>query len=87
MRYWYLRKATSKGGCRGGINTKDGEDWSLEIGQDQHADPDVLALAVLHDEIVEFLELHRDRSVLAHALLSSYLKLKEEISESLRKEG
>ena len=86
MRHWYLQKKdpTREGGSRGGIRTKDGEDWSLEIGQDQYATPDLVAIAVLHDEIVEFLELYRDKSVLASALFDSYRKVKEEVTNSLR---
>jgi hypothetical protein len=89
MRHWYITKSnhTREGkGSRGGIRTKDGEDWALEIGQDQFANPDLYAVAVLHDEIVEFLELYRDKSVLAAALHDSYRKLKEEIEDSLRRE-
>lgn len=87
MRDWYLKKPTYVGGCRGGIRNKDGEDWGLEIGQDQYANTDLFAIAVLHDEIVEFLETRSYTSVLAASLYRSYLKLTEEISESLRNKG
>lgn len=87
MRYWYLQKSdgTREDGSRGGIRTKDGEDWSLEIGQSQYATPDLFAIAVLHDEIVEFLELYREKSALAAELHASYLNVKSQIEESIRK--
>lgn len=87
MRHWYLTQRDPKreGGSRGGIHTKDGEDWALEIGQDQYATPDLFAVAILHDEIVEFLELTSTLSPLASNLLRSYLTLKSEITKSLRK--
>jgi len=87
MRHWYLTPTDPerKSGSRGGIHTKDGEDWSLEIGQDQYATPDLFALAVLHDEVVEFLELYRGKSALATELHYNYLKIKSDVEESLRK--
>jgi hypothetical protein len=87
MRHWYLkqRDPEREGGSRGGIHTRDGEDWALEIGQDQFANPDLFALAVLHDEVVEFLALCSQQSALAVDLHSRYLKLKAEVEDSLRK--
>jgi len=90
MRHWYLQQADRTregGGSRGGIRTRDGEDWALEIGQNQYATPDLFALAVLHDEIVEFLKLYRDESALAAELYSRYSNLKDAAQESLRNKG
>jgi hypothetical protein len=61
MRFAYLKARTSIGGSRGGVSSNrrcngDGDDYELEIGQEQNASPELLALCVHADEIMEFLE-------------------------------
>ena len=61
MRYAYLMNSNGNGerisGSRGGVTSghDDGE-YELEIGQNQNASPELLALCVHADEIMEFLE-------------------------------
>lgn len=56
MRHAYLTKRDNVyGGSRGGVGGYDNE-YELEIGQNQNASPEMLALCVYSDEIMEFLE-------------------------------
>jgi len=55
MRHAYLTNSDGIGGSRGGVSG-DGEDYELEIGQNQHASAEMLALCVYIDEVMEFLE-------------------------------
>lgn len=58
MRSYYLRNSTSDGGgCRGGVRSKDGEDYELEIGQDLNASAEMVVFCAMMDEITEFLAL------------------------------
>lgn len=62
MRHAYLNKRDDMidGGSRGGVGgcspSYAGEDYELEIGQDQYASAEMLALCVYIDEVMEFLE-------------------------------
>lgn len=55
MRSAYLKQADDVGGCRGGVGSNF-EDYALEIGKNCYADPEMLALCTVMDEIKEFLE-------------------------------
>jgi len=56
MRGWYLRSSDEvMGGCRGGVGSKN-DDYDLEIGQSCNADPDMIALCVLVDEVLTYLK-------------------------------
>ena len=55
MRSAYLRKSDDVGGCRGGVGGSY-EDYALEIGQHCNADPEMIALCTLIDEVKEHLE-------------------------------
>lgn len=56
MRSAYLKKPDDEiGGCRGGVGSKF-DDYALEIGQCCHADPEMVALCTLIDEMKEFLQ-------------------------------
>ena len=57
MRHAYLTKGNDIGGSRGGVGGGNGgEDYELEIGQNQHASTEMLSLCVYIDEVMEFLE-------------------------------
>ena len=56
MRHAYLTKGNDIGGSRGGVGGDGGEDYELEIGQNQHASTEMLSLCVYIDEVMEFLE-------------------------------
>ena len=63
MRHAYLTNSDGIGGSRGGGRNStcytiggDGEDYELEIGQNQYASAEMLALCVYIDEVMEFLE-------------------------------
>ena len=59
MRHAYLlpnsQGSDGIGGSRGGVSG-DGEDYELEIGQNQYASAEMVALCVYIDEVMEFLE-------------------------------
>ncbi len=54
MRHAYLTNSDGIGGSRGGVSG-DGEDYELEIGQNQYASAEMVALCVYIDEVMEFL--------------------------------
>lgn len=87
MRSYYLKPtdilSIGNGGCRGGVgsNQPDG-DYELEIGNDLNASSKMVALCVLHDEIIEFLE--KSDSPIGHLIHLTYKQKIEEIENGLR---
>ena len=85
MRYAYLMKSDGErtGGSRGGVTSghSDGE-FELEIGQYQNASPELLALCVHADEIMEFLE--NCNSPIGRMILNGIKKETKELVEKLR---
>ena len=57
MRHAYLKNndSSNAGGSRGGVSCIDG-DWELEIGENQYASVEMLALCAYIDEITEFFD-------------------------------
>ena len=91
MRGYYLN-STSTSGCRGGVgysykNDYGGEEYELEIGHQCNASPQMIAMCVLHDEVLEILRF-KDSScgALSGMVLSKYHKLVNEIEDNLRRE-
>jgi len=73
------------GGSRGGV-TSDAEhaehaEYELEIGQNQNASPELLALCVYADEIMEFLE--KCESPIGHMILNGIKKETKELKDRL----
>jgi len=42
--------------CRGGVADEDGEFYAMEIGENCNAHWDLMAVCILHDEILELIE-------------------------------
>ena len=72
MRYAYLNNSNPDSfGSRGGVTHRHyGDEYELEIGQNQNASSELLALCVYSDEIMEFLENYREMSA---SLIDIYL--------------
>lgn len=84
MRSYYLKPTDiGNGGCRGGVgsNRPDG-DYELEIGNDLNASSEMVALCVLHDEIIEFLA--KSDSPMGQLIHLTYKQKVEEIENGLR---
>lgn len=81
MRGYYLkdRHEKYKNACRGGVGNKypDSEDYELEIGNSQNCSTEMMALCIMYDEIIEFLEL--ENGSLAKLLLRKHIELQTEI--------
>lgn len=57
MRSAYIKcRGVTSGGSRGGVSGGDGDDYELEIGQDQTASLEMIALCVMIDEVRALLE-------------------------------
>lgn len=85
MRYAYLKRHTpNEGGSRGGVTSgySGGNEYELEIGQNQNASPELLALCVHSDEIMEFLE--KCDSPIGGMILSGIKKQIKELKEGLK---
>ena len=85
MRSFYLHcglEHADLGGCRGGIgdNYPDSQDYGLEIGQQCNADVDLLAVAVMHDEIIELLG---NSGPLGQLVLRQYNEIKAQLCNQL----
>lgn len=84
MRYAYLMKGDGTNyGSRGGVTSgySDSE-YELEIGQNQNASPELLALCVHADEIMEFLE--NCNSPIGRMILNGIKKETKELDQKLR---
>ena len=85
MRYAYLMNSDGEriGGSRGGVTSgHDYSEYELEIGQNQNASPELLALCVHSDEIMEFLE--KCDSPIGGMILSGIKKQIKELNEGLK---
>lgn len=85
MRYAYLKRHTpNEGGSRGGVTSgySGGNEYELEIGQNQNASPELLSLCVHADEIMEFLE--KCDSPIGGMILSGIKKQIKELKEGLK---
>jgi len=74
MRRAYLRPVGNDLGCRGGVgSSRDScsDDFALEIGSQCHADPEMIALSTLIDEVREYLE--SSSSPIAALILSAWM--------------
>ena len=56
-------------GCRGGIKSKDRDEYEVEIGSTLHCSDKMISLIVHYDEIMEVLE--KSESLICKLLLSS----------------
>ena len=84
MRYAYLKRHTpNEGGSRGGVTSgySGGNEYELEIGQNQNASPELLALCVHADEIMEFLE--KCDSPIGGMILSGIKKETKDLTDRL----
>jgi len=83
MRYAYLKTSDSRnGGSRGGVTSGYcGNEYELEIGQNQNASPELLALCVHADEIIEFLE--KCESPIGGMILSGIKKETKDLTDRL----
>lgn len=64
MRGYYLnRSANVDRGCRGGVGSKSDGDYELEIGHAKNCSPEMMAICVHYDEIIEYLELNNESSI------------------------
>lgn len=85
MRGCYLRKGfeNNRGGSRGGVGDKWGEgDYALEIGNNQRADCEMMALASMVDEVKELLE--NSKSSLAKLVLYKWQDITKALEEQSR---
>lgn len=83
MRAYYLKKANcDQWGCRGGVGEPcpDSNDYELEIGQRCNASSEMIALCVLHDEIIEHLE--DQKSLMGKLLLEKYKNTVKDINKN-----
>lgn len=83
MRAYYLKKANyDQQGCRGGVGDPypDSNDYELEIGQGCNASSEMIALCVLHDEIIEHLE--DQKSLMGKLLLEKYKNIVKDINKN-----
>lgn len=72
MRGAYLKSSSHNNkGCRGGVGSFDG-DYELEIGNNQNASPQMLALCMLIDEITEHLK--TSESSIGKMIYQQYVK-------------
>lgn len=79
MRSTYLRSGSpdNRGGSRGGVGSGNHDDYDLEIGNNQNADPEMLALCAMVDEMREYLNLVQ--SPIAKVLLHQWKQLTAEL--------
>ena len=84
MRYAYLIRSNGERGSRGGVTSgySGGNEYELEIGQNQNASPELLALCVHADEIMEFLE--KCDSPIGGMILNGIIKETKELEQKLR---
>lgn len=85
MRYAYLMNSDGEriGGSRGGVTSgRDYGEYELEIGQNQNASPELLALCVHADEIMEFLD--NCDSPIGIMILNGIKKETKELDQKLR---
>ena len=88
MRHAYLQRSgclgSDNGGSRGGVTSgySGGNEYELEIGQNQNASPELLALCVHADEIMEFLE--KCDSPIGGMILNGIIKETKELEQKLR---
>ena len=83
MRYAYLNNGDHEiNGSRGGVTHRHyGDEYELEIGQNQNASSELLALCVYSDEIMEFLE--KCNSPIGGMILSGIKKETKELKDRL----
>jgi hypothetical protein len=81
MRSYYLKPTHDKPGCRGGVKTKDGVEYELEVGSDKYCSAEMLALCAHIDEILEFLQM--SQSTIAKLILHSYYDIVSDIQTKL----
>ena len=84
MRGYYLHPRYDKNhGCRGGVGHSHddgfGEDYELEIGNNANASPEMIAMCIMQDEILEFLAL--SPGVLGDVLTTMYRQKVAEINQ------
>ena len=81
MRHAYLKNKDSSnaGGSRGGVSCIDG-DWELEIGENQYASVEMLALCAYIDEVTELLE--SSTSPIAHMIYQGIKAEQKRLEES-----
>ena len=85
MRYAYLKISDSRNEeSRGGVTSgySGGNEYELEIGQNQNASPELLALCVHADEIMEFLD--NCDSPIGIMILNGIKKETKELDQKLR---
>lgn len=85
MRYAYLMNSDGEriGGSRGGVTSgHDYGEYELEIGQNQNASPELLALCVHADEIMEFLE--KCESPIGRMILNGITRETKELEQKLQ---
>ena len=81
MRHAYLKNMDSNntGGSRGGVSCING-DWELEIGENQYASVEMLALCAYIDEVTELLE--SSTSPIAHMIYQGIKAEQKRLEES-----
>lgn len=79
MRNAYLQKQKRDSGCRGGVASNH-EDYALEIGQTCNAEPEMVALCTMIDEIKEFLS--TANSPIAKMILRHWQQETKRLTES-----
>ena len=83
MRGYYLT-TRSESGCRGGVGDAHlDSEYELEIGHQCNASPEMIALCVLHDEVIEALKLSGALGSLVH---NKYCDLVRELRTKLSEE-
>jgi hypothetical protein len=91
MRHYYLNHRyftpphKPDNGCRGGVGTPDGEDYCLEIGVDQYANPRMMAYCIMIDELDELLGHLGRNSDLACLVMEKIDDIEKEIDANLDK--
>ena len=77
MRGYYLSPTdhSDRSGCRGGVAGRRGDnDYELEIGNQCNCSPEMMALLVHYDEVVEYLKLQKEDSSIAKIIYNHILE-------------
>jgi hypothetical protein len=82
MRRYYLKRE-SYSGCRGGVGDHEGG-YELEIGSDLRASPEMVALCVMSDEIIEYMK--NNNSHIGRLIYTEYLRTVETLERMLRED-